>query len=402
MATPVPMDLFNRYMVQMFDERQVMQTETVGQAFFGAPANGGRTHYSPDANLIEIDIIRGNRKTAALIPRGTVSQPLGGHLDMTTQKGTSFARKFPLSQEQGHISSDQLSQRLLGVNAYAGTTRVDTLRALALEYHHENITRHVRLFERLAWESLRTGKMPAILGTTDANLIYDFRRAAGNSITPTHGWGHASGVALDDIDSACEVIRANGKMRADGIFMGSATLSYFLTNAQVVAYYANHLYYNLLSFQPGETVPPWAKRLESAGAIVYGKLRTPAGRDLVVFTYDASYLTDAGVDTRFLPTDEAFVFSSGARCDRYFGPPDTLPMIPQRAQWYMETFGFNPMSPPMPTQIGSGVIDPAMFFVDGFASEDQRALTLRTQSAPIFAPVHTDAFSRLLAVGNAS
>jgi hypothetical protein len=244
--------------------------------------------------------------------------------------------------------------------------------------------------------------MPAILGTTDANLTYDFRRAAGNSITPANGWGHASGVALDDIDSACEVIRANGKMRADGIFMGSATLAYFLTNAQVVAYYANKLYYNLLSFQPGETVPPWAKRLEAAGAIIYGKLRTPAGRDLVVFTYDASYLNESSVDTRFMPTDEAFVFASGARCDRYFGPPDTLPMIPQTAQWYTETFGFNPNTPPMPTTIGSGVIDPAMFFVDGFPSEDRRTVTLRTQSAPIFAPVHTDAFARLITVGNAS
>lgn len=402
MATPVPLDLFNRYMVSMFDERQVMQTETVGQAFFGSPVNGGRTHYSPDANVVEIEIQRGNRRTAALIPRGTVSQPLGGHYDMSTQKGTTFNRKFPLSQEQGNINADQLSQRLLGVNAYSGLKREDVMRALALEYHFENITRHVRLFERLAWTALTTGKMPAILGTTDTNLIYDFRRAAGNSITPANGWGHAAGKALDDIDSACEVIRANGKMRADGIFMGSATLAYFLTNAQVVAYYANKLYYNLLSFQPGETVPPWAKRLEAAGAIIYGKLRTPAGRDLVVFTYDASYLNESSVDTRFMPTDEAFVFSSGARCDRYFGPPDTLPMTAQTAQWYMEQFGINPMSPPMPQTIGPAVVEPAMFYVDGFPSEDRRTVTMSTQSAPIFAPVATDAFARLVTVGNAS
>jgi hypothetical protein len=77
-------------------------------------------------------------------------------------------------------------------------------------------------------------------------------------------------------------------------------------------------------------------------------------------------------------------------------------MIPQTAQWYTETFGFNPNTPPMPTTIGSGVIDPAMFFVDGFPSEDRRTVTLRTQSAPIFAPVHTDAFARLITVGNAS
>jgi len=402
MATPVPMDLFNRYAVNMFDEKQVMQTETVGQCFFGNPASGGRSVYSPDANVVEIEIKRAGRRTAALIPRGTISQPLSGHLDMSTEKGTTFSRKYPLSQEQGNISSDQLSQRLIGQNAYAGITRLEVMRSLAMEYHLENINRHVRLFERLAWTSLLTGKMPAILATTNADLIYDFRRNAANTITPTHGWGNAAGYPLTDIDHACDHIRENGKMRADGVFVGATTLTYFLVNAQVNAYYLNRPFMDQTRVGPGSDYPPWARRLEAAGAIIYGKIRTPAGRDLIVFSYDASYTNESSVDTKFMPDDEAFVFASGARCDRYFGPPDTLPMIPQRAQWYMETFGFNPMVPPLPQNILGAVVEPAMFYVDAFPNESHTVVTLRTQSAPIFATTMTDAFVELKAVGNAS
>jgi hypothetical protein len=402
MPTPVPMDLFNRFMVTAFDEKQVMQTETVGQCFFGNPATGSRSLYSPDANVVEIEIKRAGRRTAALIPRGTVSQPLGGHKDMSTEKGTTFSRKYPLSQEQGDIASDQLSQRLIGTNAYSGLTRVDVMRALALEYHYENINRHVRLFERLAWTSLLTGKMPAILATTNTDLIYDFRRASANTITPAHGWGNAAGYPLTDIALACDKIRLNGKMRADGMFIGGTTLTYLLGNTQFLTQYANKQYFDLVQFRPGESVPPWAKRLEAAGAIIWGKMRIPPGYDLVVLTYPASYSNESDVDTKFMPDDEAFVFSSGARCDRYFGPPDTLPMIPLRAQWYMETFGFNPMSPPMPQNILGAVVDPAMFYVDAFPNENQTAVTLRTQSAPIFATTHTDAFVEIKAVGNAA
>jgi hypothetical protein len=402
MANPVLLDLFNRYAVDMFDEKQVMQTETVGQCFFGNPATGGRSVYSPDANILEIEIKRAGRRTAALIPRGTVSQPLGGHLDMSTEKGTSFARSYPLSQEQGNISSDQITKRLIGANAYAGLTRFDVLRAMAMEYHYENINRHVRLFERLAWTSLLTGKMPAILATTNTDLIYDFRRASNNTITPAHGWGNAAGYPLTDIALACDRIRLNGKSRADGIFIGGTALTYLLGNTQFLTQYANKQYFDLVQFRAGESVPPWAKRLESAGAIIWGKMRIPPGYDLVVFTYPASYTNESDADAKFMPDDEAFVFFSGARCDRYFGPPDTLPMIAQRMQWYMETFGFNPMAAPMPRNILGSVIEPAMFYIDAFPSEDQRVVTMRTQAAPIFATTMTDCFVEIKAVGNAS
>jgi hypothetical protein len=398
MATPIQVDIFNRFMIEGFDEKQIIPVETVGQTFFA----GGRTWYSPDANVVDIDIMRANRRTAALIPRGTISEPLGGHSDMATQRFSSFSRKYPLSQEQSNISADQIQNRLMGQNAYSGKTRVDALRELALECHYENIRRHVRLFERLAWTSLLTGKMPAILGTTNTDLIYDYRRNTNLTITPSHGWGNAAGYPFTDLDLACDRIRQYGKTRAKGVFLGATAWQYFLQNAQVNALYLNRPFLDQTRMGPGNNYPPWAMKMEAAGAIILGKIKTPGGRDLVLLTYDATYLNEAGTDTKYMPDDEAFVFDPEARTDRYFGPPDMLPMVPQRAQWYQETFGFNPMGAPQPVNIKGEVISPAMFYVDAFPNENQTVVTLRTQAAPIFVPTQTDAFCEIKAVGNAS
>jgi hypothetical protein len=393
MNTPVVMDTFSRIMADMYDEKEVIGVSTAGQAFFGRPENGANTIFSPNANVVEIDIIRGNRKTAALIPRGTISRPLGDtQRNMNVEKYTSFARKYPLSEEEGDITADQILLRMGGENAYEGRDRLTRMRLLALKLHHENVRRHVRLFERLAWQSLKTGLQDAILGTSDTDLQYDFRRNAAHTFTPSPEWDN-SGTILADIDDACELIRVNGKLNPDMIIIGQGAMAAFIADTDVVTK-ADTRRFELTWISTNNPVPPKYMRFVEAGMIPRGRLNTPEGYSLWVFNYLDSYETNAGTDTKYILTDEALVCSSDARCDRYFGPPERLPLIAQDIAEYMELFGFSPLSAPMPAKLMApgSIVDPSMFHVDAYRSGDKKKVTVRTQSAPIFPTTQTDGF----------
>ena len=397
MTTPNSADQFSRYMAELFDERNVIGVSTGFQAFFGNPMAGAVTHFSPDANVVDIDIIRGNEKIAALIPRGTVSRPLGGtQKDMQTENYTSFSRKYPLAEEEGNITADQILNRLGGENPYQTRSRLDRMRKLGLNYHMESVRRIVRMQEVLAASSVLDGVMPAILGTTNADLIYDFRRPATHIDTVSTGWNQASPDILGDIDAACDLCRADGKVMPDFIGMGGQAMDAFIKDT-TVSTLADNRRFELIEVSTNNPVPQRFMRFVDSGWIARGRLRTPQGYDLWIFSDIDVYTDDAGDTVKYMPEDKAFITSVTARCDRYFGPPETLPMIPQRASMYQEMFGFNPGAAPMPMSIkGDGnIIMPAMFYADAYVSADWKKVTIRTQGAPIFATTQTDAFVTL-------
>ncbi len=112
-----------------------------------------------------------------------------------------------------------------------------------------------------------------------------------------------------------------------------------------------------------------------------------------IFTYPEVYVDSTGTVTKYIGDEQVLMAYSGARCDRYFGPNEQLPMVPMRAQLYREWFGFDPSAPPVPPKVAnSGIISPAMFYCDAYVSNDWKKLSIRSQTAPIFATTQTDAF----------
>jgi len=395
--SPVALDSFSRFMAEMFDEKDIISVPTAFQAFFGNPASNGRTVFSDNSLDIDIDIIRGNEKTSALIPRGMVSRPLGSlQKNLNVEKYTSFSRKYPLAEEEGDINANQILQRVAGENPYAGRDRQSRMRILALKLHLESIRRIVRMNERLAAQSILDGVQDAIIGTANTDLQYDFKRDATNFITPTNKWNSGSQTIMADIDGACTIARKNGKTNPNFIGFGQDAMSAFIADTDVRAD-ADNRRFELLEVTTGNPVPPEYTRFVEAGWIPRGRLRTPGGHVLWMFSMTDVYETDAGVSTPYMPVDEAIITTVKARCDRYFGPPEVLPMVGQRIELYQSLFGFNPESPPMPPNIKSpgGIIMPAMFHCDAYVAPDWKKVTIRTQEAPIFATTQTDSFVTL-------
>lgn len=396
-TTPNATDPFSRFMAEVFDDRKLIAVSTGFQAFFGRPETGAETVISPDSNAVDIDIIRGNEKISALIPRGTVSRPLGSN-QKNIQEGrfSTFSRKYPLAEEEGDINADQLIYRLAGENPYQQRTRLDRMRQLALNIHTESIRRIIRMDEVLAAQSILSGKQDAIIGTTDTDLQYDFRRLAAHIVTVGTAWNGVSPDVLGDIDAACDKLRANGKVLPDFMGFGSDAMSDFLKDSNIKSL-ADNRRIDFVQAGVGLQVPPKFQRFIDAGWIMQGRLRTFKGYELYLFTYLDVYTNSGGTATKYMPSDQAFITSTNARFDRYFGPAEQLPMIPQRMQLYMELFGFNPEVPPMPANMRAPgtIIDPSTFYVDAYVAADWKKVTVRTQHAPIFATTQTDAIVTL-------
>jgi hypothetical protein len=406
MPTPIVFDAFSRIMANGFYEVDYIHMPTLFLSFFGRPETGSFTVFSPDANVFDIEITRGDERLAALVQRGIGSR-FGGtrHEDTKMGEGTTFSRKYPLIEESGNIGADELNNRVIPLEPpYGGWTREERAMYKARQLYLQMVRRTIRLMEYLAGQSIQLGVQSTIDITDVTTQIYDWRRAAANTITPAHGWGNAAGVPITDLDAACAILRYTSRGAAgypDGVLMGGTAMTYFLANAQVSTNYANHLYFDLMQFSNTFKPNPKFDRFVRAGAIPFGVLRLPSGYELTVFTYPEIYWNSAGAAAYYLNQTRAVVFCSGARCDRYFGPPEQLTLTSQDQARMMERFGFNPAAPMLPMNIqdpGSTVL-PQMFYPDAYESDSRKNMTVRVQSAPAFATTMTDAFATLVGVG---
>lgn len=391
MATPQAVDQFSRFMVDMFDDRDAIGIPGGFGAFFGRPETGGRTIFAPDASAIDIDIIRGNEKLAAMVRRGA-TRLLSGQKNTLEQKFTNFSRQFPLIEEEGDINSIQLLNRMAGEGPYDAASRHDRLRMLAFDHHIEHVRRIGRKFEELASQSIINGTMKAIDGTTNTDLIYDFKRNSNHFVTVGTAWSNVASDILGDLDDASELIRADAHVNPDMAILSKVDMDAVVKNTAIKEQ-ADNRRFELIQVSTNNPVPAKFDRFVAGGLIPRGRLRTPKGFELWLFTYLDVYTSEAGVATDYLPANKTIVAYSGARCDRYFGPPDVLPRTAQQIAWYREMFGFNMELPPMaPNVKGQGTLMPNMFHSDAYMATNGKALTVRTQSAPIFATTMTDAF----------
>ena len=174
--TPNPQDSFSRLMANKFDERQIQSVPTGFLAFFGVPGVS-QTLYGDDSEAVDIDIVRANgMKLAATVQRGMSSDPSDVHT-ITDQKFSSFSRKWPLIEVLNAINSNKLLQRIpAGEPAVNGMSRIERNRDYAYNLRSDAIIRSIRTCNYLASKSILTGKQPAIIGTTNNALVYDYLR----------------------------------------------------------------------------------------------------------------------------------------------------------------------------------------------------------------------------------
>lgn len=396
-ASPSNQGTYQYYLVKNWDEREATRAPIGFQAVFGRPETGAKTLYSDDAEVVSIDVQRSNgERTAVLVPRGGIVRSLGSlQKSQTVTKFTNQERVYPLSIELFDIHSSQLNKRLAGEPPGQPWSREKRLRQLVKEALMEGVKRTVRMFEILAAQSVETGKQDAIIGTADTDLQYDWQRKATHSFTASTLWSAATPDIPGDLDTACDLIRQDAFGRGDVALMGSEAIKYVIKNSDVQTL-ADNRRYQLVAIGKGVQLPSKYQWLVDAGWDPRGYIETYKGRTIWLFTYEHGYTNSSGTWTNYMPTKKVIVFDSSARCDRYFGPPETLPLDSRMIAFYQDRFGLSPMALPPVKTWGSGakgnVVRPEMFHFDAYPNGDNTTITHRTQSAPIFGTTHVDSF----------
>lgn len=397
-TTPNSPDIYQAYMVKAWDERDSTRVPLGFQSIFGRPETGATTLFSDDAEEVDIDVIRANgERTAKLVLRGGISRSMGDQQQaLHNEKYTAKQRVFPLSIELADISSGQLTKKMAGELKFQPWSREKRLRKLAIDGMKETVKRTVRLFERLSAQSALTGKQDVLLGTSDSDLQYDWNRNANHTFTVSTLWTAASPDIPGDLDSACDLIRQNGFGRGDVALCGATAIKQIIKNSDVQTL-ADNRRYQLVAIGKGVSLPAKYQFLADAGWDPRGYVETYKGRTLWLFSYEHGYTNDAGTFVPLMPINDVLVFDAGARCDRYFGPPETLPMDSRMLAFYQDRFGMSPRAlPSVPSYGGMGnIVRPEMFHFDAYPSGDNTTITHRTQSAPIYGTTEVDKFVKM-------
>lgn len=394
MLAPQTVDMYTRFMDELFDERQIVKVDTVWQQFFGRPETGAKTVYTNNLD-IDIDIIRtAGEKYAKMIHRDTNSQFLNLQKNVSDINFSSFSRIFPLCEEISDITASQLNKRLPGEMPYSPDSPEGRLRTLAKGFHEEHIRRYVRLFEVLCGLSVLGGAHPAILGSTNTDYWYDFRRNANLIVTPTVKWDAAGADILGDWDAAFDAGRLYGKVRYDMAIAGANILPVILNDETIQQFSDNRGFRFIRAGEQNWVMPSKYQRFVDAGLDPIGWFMTPRGRTFYLFAYDGIVTDDDGDPQYLMPINSFFFADSNARCDRYFGPGEVLPPDPITAQLYQFYFGMNMNTPMIPAGIknAGGIVTPQMFHCDAVFAADHKKVSARTQAAPIFATTQTDSF----------
>lgn len=370
---------YTRLMAPAFSDLDSLPVFTLFQTLF----TSGETIIELDAESIDIDIQRGNKKKSVYIPRGSDARNNGsGQLDGLLEKYSSDSKIFPLIEEETPITSAMITKRMVGENPYARLPRSQKQAALSMKAHRAHMTRLIRQMEFSASEAFRDG-----VQTVQGGLQYDFYRRASHAVTAAVVWStSATADPIGNLAAAGNQVFRDGNRVPTDVLMGSGAWENFLLTAQVIALAASR---RIIHFAADMTAPipagyeSWA----ASGAIFQGQVKAGDFK-LNIWTYPAIYDNASGTQVQYMPDSEVVVFSKQARYDRYFGPADRLEIMD--GDFYRRMFGINIAGGVPMTVQGSGIFTPEMFHMDAYGGSNNKALMIRSQVAPIFPTIETD------------
>jgi hypothetical protein len=383
-ATPAAPDTYSRRMSTLFDENTLIGVPTGGLSWFAEP--NGRTLYESDATVVEYDIVRGTDTVAPLILRGSDATATDSNSGVNMGKSTNSQRVFPLIEDFGVISHSQITRRMAGEPSHGGLKQEQRMRALAAEANREVVRRVVRKMEIMAWESILTGKMSAITGTAENDLLYDFRRNPAHAVNGTN-WTNSSTPKLANLDTWWNLIRTNSFDTSNVLLCGDTVIS-SLFNDDEIQGFADNRRYGLMDMGVNPLQNSKLQRISDNGFDYACTIKTTVNHEFHCFTYQGRH----SGGTRLLPIDKMVMTNADVLTERQFGPGDRLPPSQQEIQDYRQYMGIdiNSMPQNLNIQFGTQNFDPR-WFTFGFKRFDKSFKAI-TQVAPIFVPKRTDSW----------
>jgi hypothetical protein len=389
-------DFYSRFF-QLYFMQNEMRADAAGfLAFWGKPGTGDTTVFTPANGIVDVDIQKSTgQELARMIHRGMGSSPTDTKIG-ESEDWTAFSMDYGLIEDEQKLTQKQLLNRLAGENPYSGATRQSRMHKLALKHHMKSLGKIFRTHAFLASQAILTGKHDQIIGTTNTDYQYDFRRDSNAIVTPANTWNGGSQDIMGDIDAGCEFLLANGYAMPDFMCLGQGMLDALIKDTTIQTL-ADNRRYELIQVSQNHPVPEKYARFVKAGFVPYGRFKTTTGYNLWMFTLPHNYKDLTGTVQKYMPTDKVLIASTEGRCDRYFGPRDSFDLTSTEVMWYQDMFGFNPKAAPLPMNmrekaLDSTIYDPRSLHCDAYPMAGRKGVVMRTQSAPIYATTDTDVY----------
>lgn len=387
LTTPINMDIYSRTQALLFDENEIIRAPFGGQAFFGGRM--GSTKFEPDASVFEYDISRATTKLAPMIIRGTNAAHQDSTAGMKQELWTNFARLYPLIEDKGSVTADQIINKVKGESTYgSGLTKQDRTLILANSLHKKAIQKSFMTMEYLAWQSILTGTQPILIGATDTNLLYDWERKATHAVAGT-SWTNSSTDILSDIDDGWDLINVDAHAEADILLCGDTGMESIVSNDDILAISDNRRQFNNKFEVP--LMEQAYQFLTAEGFGYRGELTTKTGNKFQLFTYKKFYTNSSDVTTRYLPINKVVMTSSSAIGNRHFGPSDEMEPTQQQRADYRDLMGIDMGSMPSGLKMNTSQRFDPRWFTFGL-QRNRKNFEFFTQIAPVYVPVTTDAW----------
>lgn len=375
-------------------------------AFFGRANGIDQTIFSPNNVDIVIPIQKSSgMQRARFVQRGTDANQKD-HKGKVQDKWSELEMKFPLIEEVGYISSDQLDRRMASeVPDVMNGQSLSRQQRKSLMYQSLSFELAKEVFNTHAYAASRSilyGYQPGVLDTTDADKQYSWQRNA-NSIVDLTGseWNTGTPTIATDISTGCDYVRKNGKKIPD-VLMLSADMFAAMVRDTETKTLAENRRYEFTKIGSSEAMnsllPAKYKRITDSGFAFVGIYTAiDSGDQLYSFIYKGFYNLDDGSQTPvdIMPSGTAMVCSYEAETRRYFGPSDGFEPNAVDMMWMQSELGFNPSTPIVDMDLkrlagDGGVFDPRGLYayVDG----SRKTREYGVQSAPLYVPVDIDAY----------
>jgi len=389
LATPPTQSAYSIFFNDMFSDVDMAGIPTGFRAFWA----NSRVKYAQDASAFSVDIKKGVSTMAKLVRRGNAS-PTGLSLDEkrpVVGKYTNITRQFPLSEDISPLSAGELLFRIAGENPYGEKTRIERMRAKAADLYIEHVRRALQLNEYLASRSIQTGLQPYILGSAIDDDFIDYCRASGNTFACADEWDDTNGNPLGDFSTACVQAQITGHTIPNMVILEPDSATAFVDEMADVADIRSYGFIRLAM----DGVPANLARFTGPGGFTYlGRAVTKDGYRLEVFVCNQGYINDQGSFVNYMDSKTAVLLNSDTRFDLIVGPPEMLPMGPTEQNIYDEVLGVKPDLSRIP-QSNLALTPAGSIYHDAYFSGDRKSLQLRTQSAFVYAPYHTDSIVTL-------
>lgn len=316
---------------------------------------------------VALDVKRIGEKVATVVTK----HGAGNENEMNTFTTKEFTP--PALFEKFTITNRQKANRPFGVNPFDASSQsyMVSVASEMMEYFGElgeKVDRHIELQSS---QILQSGilTLPDIDGNTAYTL--DFKPKATHFPTVSVAWAtSATCTPLNDIESLCDVIRADGKTEPDWIAMDSLSLRNFLNSTQVK---------ERGDLRRIETISVMPAALRNSGATRYGDVQVGSYR-MEIWTYPATYdAPNTGTTTPYLAANKVVVGSSAARLDLTFAKP-VEPFVTDAR-----------LAGIVPGRVSSleGGFD---IHTHAYVSNDGREIVGEVQSCPLCIPVAIDSF----------